>query len=199
MCGYDSPQELVDTVSDIAIQIYFDPADRDTFKHLLQIHGEVVNHEYRLRRPDGSILWVTENVRSVQNDQGQIIYYQCFTTDITKRKKAEEAVLESEQRFAKAFKSSPAPQVMSDIKTGRFIDVNDQWAQMLGYSREEFIGKTSRELEIWHDPGERERIVRKLVETWGVSKKSPFPFGQNTERELMLYGLRIKLSFMGRN
>ncbi len=69
---------------------------------------------------------------------------------------------ESEERFAQAFKSSPAPQVISDIHTGRIIDVNDRWLKMLGYSRQEIVGRTSKEIGIWAEPGERDRIVQKV-------------------------------------
>ncbi|MGM0788113.1 MAG: PAS domain S-box protein [Thermodesulfobacteriota bacterium] len=84
--------------------------------------------------------------------------------DITERKQAEQQLKESEERFSKAFRSSPAPQVISDITTGEFIDVNDRWVDMLGYSREELIGRTSKEVGIWADPGQRDRIIQKLQE-----------------------------------
>ncbi|MGM0787813.1 MAG: PAS domain S-box protein [Thermodesulfobacteriota bacterium] len=84
--------------------------------------------------------------------------------DINERKLSEQHLKESEERFAKAFRSSPAPQSISDITTGEFIDVNDRWVDMLGYAREQLIGRTSKELCIWADPGERDRIIQKLQE-----------------------------------
>ena len=54
--------------------------------------------------------------------------------------------------------------VVSEIDTGEFLDVNDSWVRMLGYAREEQIGRTSKELGIWRDPGTRERIIAKLKE-----------------------------------
>ncbi len=84
--------------------------------------------------------------------------------DITERKQAEQQLKESEERFSKAFRSSPAPQVISDIITGEFIDVNDRWLDMLGYAREQLIGRTSKEVGIWADPGQRDRIIQKLQE-----------------------------------
>ncbi|MGM0611113.1 MAG: PAS domain S-box protein [Thermodesulfobacteriota bacterium] len=84
--------------------------------------------------------------------------------DITERKQAEEQLKESEERFSKAFRSSPAPQVISDITTGEFIDVNDRWLDMLGYAREQLIGRTSKEVGIWADPGQRDPIIQKLQE-----------------------------------
>jgi diguanylate cyclase (GGDEF)-like protein/PAS domain S-box-containing protein len=162
MCGYESPQDLIESVLDIATQIYCDPRDREAFKHLLNMQCEVVDYEYRLRRTDGRVLWVAENVRAVWDEEGEITYYQGFATDISKRKQAEAAVKESEQRFAKAFRSSPAPQVISDIRTGKFIDVNDSWMEMVGYSKDEMIGRTSKQVGIWKDPHVRDKLVYKL-------------------------------------
>ena len=162
MCGYDTPEQLIDSVTDIAAQIYHNPQEREAFQMLLEQKGQVIDYEYRLCRTDGSLLWVAENVRAVWDDQGRIAYYQGFATDITKRKQAEETVRESEERFAKAFMSNPAPQVISDIKTGRFMDVNEKWTKMLGYTRSEMIGRTSKQVGIWDDPSDRDRIIFKL-------------------------------------
>ncbi len=95
--------------------------------------------------------------------------------DITERKQAESKLRESEERFSKAFKSSPAPLVISDVDTGRFIDVNDCWVKMLGYSKEDQIGRTSKEVGIWVNPDERVRIVHKL-KIYGRFKDEPIKF-----------------------
>jgi PAS domain S-box-containing protein len=87
-----------------------------------------------------------------------------IASDITTRKMAEISLRESEERFSIAFKSSPAPLVISDIETGLFVDVNLRWGEMLGYKSEELIGKTSKEVGIWMDPGERDRLVAILKE-----------------------------------
>ncbi len=196
MCGYESPQDLIDSVTDIATQIYYDPRDRESFKHLLNKQCEVVDYEYRLRRMDGCVLWVAENVRAVRDAEGEITYYQGFATDISKRKQAEAAVRESEQRFAKAFRASPAPQVISDIDTGRFIDVNDSWAAMLGYSKDEMIGRTSKQVGIWDDPRARDRIVQKL-QTNEYIKEEPIVYRTKQGKIIEALWSAEKISFEG--
>ncbi|MFO7801980.1 MAG: PAS domain-containing protein, partial [Desulfovermiculus sp.] len=54
MYGYGSPQELMDSITDIAGQLYVDPSDREEFMRLMEKQGQVVNHECRLRGRDRS-------------------------------------------------------------------------------------------------------------------------------------------------
>ncbi|MFL5801626.1 MAG: chemotaxis protein CheB [Roseiflexaceae bacterium] len=68
--------------------------------------------------------------------------------DITARKRAEDALHMSEERFAKAFKSSPVPSAIILVDDGRIIDANDAWQVLFGYSREETLGRTTIELDI---------------------------------------------------
>ncbi len=95
--------------------------------------------------------------------------------DVTKRRQAEETLRESEERFATAFHASPAPLVLSEIETGRFIAVNERWLQILGHTREETIGHTSYELEIWEDPDIRTRMG-KLIQSEGSFRDMPVRF-----------------------
>ena len=78
MLGYDSPEELIKSVTDIAEQLYVDPADREKITRLLGKKGRVSNHEVRLRRKDGSIIWTSRSVRAVREETGRIIHYQGF-------------------------------------------------------------------------------------------------------------------------
>ena len=84
--------------------------------------------------------------------------------DITDRFKAEKALRESEERFSKAFRSSPAPMVISEIDTGFFLDVNDRFLWTVGYTREEIIGRTSFELGMFEDQKIRTEIGRQLAQ-----------------------------------
>lgn len=85
-------------------------------------------------------------------------------TDVTERKAQEDLLTRSEDMFSKAFRLSPQIVVISRLSDGRYIDVNDAFADTLGYSREEAIGRTSTELGVWLDPSERERFVSALRE-----------------------------------
>ena len=175
MFGYTSSQDLVNSIDDIGEQLYVYREDRKRFKTLMTLYGEVVNAEFQMRHRNGSIFWVSLNARLVRDENGNIKHYEGFISDITSRKKTEETLRETEERFSKAFKSSPAPLVISDINTGRFIDVNDRWVQMLGYDRKELLGRTSKEVGIWADPSERDRIVE-LLKHNGQFGEEPIEF-----------------------
>lgn len=81
--------------------------------------------------------------------------------DIRERKHAEQALRESEERFAGAFRESPYPQAITDLESGIIADVNDAWVSFSGYSRKEAIGKKSLELGIL-DAGERQQAIEKV-------------------------------------
>ena len=81
---------------------------------------------------------------------------------------AETSLRESERRFSTAFYSSPAGMAISRYADGRFMYMNDRFTTVFGYSRSEAIGKTSLELGLWADPGERAALWREVVERGGV-------------------------------
>jgi PAS domain S-box-containing protein len=66
--------------------------------------------------------------------------------------------------YLKAFHSSPAAICISTLREGRFVEVNESFCKLAGYSREELMGITSSELKMWAHPDERPRIAAILSE-----------------------------------
>ena len=91
--------------------------------------------------------------------------FQVYTTfeDITKRKKAEEALNESEEKFSKAFHSNSAAMTVTHMGDGLIIDANESFETLFGYTHEETIGHSTNELGIWLTPQERDAEVEQLV------------------------------------
>ena len=77
--------------------------------------------------------------------------------DITSRKQAERALRISEELVSKAFQASPMLISITTLAEGRFLNVNDAFLRLLGYAREEVVGKTSAELRNWNRPEDRAR------------------------------------------
>ena len=107
--------------------------------------------------------WLLLNDRRTK--RGEIVGVR---TDITALKEREEALRESEELFSTAFHASPAQYGIVDIKTNRFVDVNETWLRTLGFKRKEVIGRTPLQLGIWLDRKERARFVKTLKETGSV-------------------------------
>ena len=84
--------------------------------------------------------------------------------DITERRQAEEALRESEKKFSKIFYASPVPVSISDLPDGRFVDVNESFLKWTGFQREEVIGRTGLELDVWEDPAKREEMMQIIRE-----------------------------------
>ena len=197
MSGYNTPKELIDLITDTGSQFYTDPADMKAFHRLLEINGYVVDFECQLRHRNGSAYWTSTSARVIKDASGTIVHYQGFITDIDSSKKLEKSLRESERRFSKIFKASPTPQVISDIRTGKFIDVNDRWADMLGYTREALIGRTSDELGIWVDAEERKRIGARLQHQ-GSFKDEPVEFRTREGHSVMTLCSGVTIELLGR-
>ncbi len=148
MHGYDSPRQLMDTITDIATQIYVDPADRDELKRLLVKYGRVTNFECRLRHRNGTFFWVSENISVIKDEDGNIVGYQGFNQDITERKQAEEALRESEASFKMLAEKCPISIFRFD-RQGRVNFVNDWHIANFAFNRLDkdfFLGKSVHEL-----------------------------------------------------
>lgn len=90
--GYSSPEEMIGTISDIEAQHWFIPGKRLEFLRLLAEKGTLENYEIRLRKKDGSPIWVSENIRAIYDSNGQLDYYEGFLQDITERKMQEKTI-----------------------------------------------------------------------------------------------------------
>ncbi|MDQ2977543.1 MAG: PAS domain S-box protein [Acidobacteriota bacterium] len=92
MLGYDSPKELISSLTDISTQIYVDAKRREVFRNLLIEEGMVRGFEEQVLRKDGSKIWISVNARAVRDAQGRLIYHEGTAQDITERKRGEAAL-----------------------------------------------------------------------------------------------------------
>jgi PAS domain S-box-containing protein len=118
--------------------------------------------EYRLRRHDREYRWVLDTGIPRFNRDGSFAGYIGSCIDITEHRQAEEALRKSEEKLSKIFRTSPTLINLTNTRTHRYLDVNDAFERITGYSREEAIGRTTVELGIWADPQRRRELLQQL-------------------------------------
>jgi PAS domain S-box-containing protein len=96
-------------------------------------------------------------------------YVNIYGRDITRHKQAEDALRESEEKFRKAFFTSPDSININRLADGMYISINAGFSQIMGYSAEEVVGKTLLELDIWANSKDRRRLMRALMKNGEVA------------------------------
>ena len=95
--------------------------------------------------------------------------------DITDRKQAEKRIRESEEKFRLTFDASPDAVSINRLEDGLYVDINEGFTRTIGFAREEVIGRTSLEIDIWCDPDDRLKMVLSLQEK-GYCENLEFQF-----------------------
>ena len=113
------------------------------------------------KRKDGSLFWAEMKLRFLRDSQQRPMGILGITRDITDRRLATEALRESEARFRGFFELSPQAIAISEATTGRLLEVNDVFCEQLQYTREEVIGRTTLELELF-SARDRQALIQSL-------------------------------------
>lgn len=128
--------------------------------------GEPQLFEWRAKHKTGRLFWVEVNLKCALLRGKEVLL--AVVRDITERKHAIDELRHSEERFAKAFRANPQPMSITTIADGLYLDVNESFLEMSGYTREEVIGHTSSHLKIWETPEARVNFIRQLRESGSV-------------------------------
>ncbi|MBX3349083.1 MAG: PAS domain S-box protein [Nitrospira sp.] len=161
--GYPASEFIANHTRSYASVIH--PDDRQLVEEVtwtsLQEHRPYVI-EYRLIHANGTVRWVYEKGQGVFSSNGEVRCLDGAIFDVTERKQAEQALRESEERFSKAFRTSPHPIGITEVVTGRCVEVNDACLEAFGFRREEVIGNTTFLLGIWPKLEDRARVIERL-------------------------------------
>jgi len=119
--------------------------------------GQATGHMVVVTRTGEERVW--EYSSSLRKDSARPPVILGMAHDITERFRAEQALRQSEVKFATAFRASPHAMTISSLRDGRFIDVNASFERQSGYSREEVLGKTVLEIGLWADSADFAAIM----------------------------------------
>jgi PAS domain S-box-containing protein len=112
--------------------------------------GETVTEEeVEMLWADGAQTWLSLSSTPIRDASGTITSGVVILQDITERKRREEALLASEERFSKAFKNNPTPMAVLRSKDWTFVDANERFLRLLGYPVDELHGHYAMELGPW--------------------------------------------------
>lgn len=166
--GYDSPAEMIAAVTDIARQVYVNPARRAAFLRELDETGKVENFETQVYQRNGRAIWVLANARAVRDARGRELYIEGNLQDITARKETEEA-------YRRLMDHSL--QGILILRGSRIVFCNHGAAELLGMSAEELLaGPRDQLFELVH-PDDRAQLTaraRDLQEGKNVPAHSLF-------------------------
>ena len=147
LLGYHQEEIIGRSISD-----FLDAQDTISAIENLQkvMLGQAAPHEYRIRCKSGEIRWIRVNSNPVMKGD-QIVGIRGVMSDITERKRAEEALRDSEKRYRRLFESAKDGILILDADTGKVVDVNPFLIQLLGYSYDELHGKHIWEIGVFKD------------------------------------------------
>jgi len=184
LSGYKRDEVIGRTAFDLNIWVSIQ--ERDLFVKDLRENGyNRRDEEIKLRSKSGEFrifLYSTEII--FINAEPHLLW---VTRDITDRKKMEEALFLSEDKFSKAFGASPISMSITSLVDGRITAFNDAFCGVLGYSREEILGRTSLEIGFWLNIENRNLIKQKIIKKEPIRDMEIHFFRQHGEKRLGLY------------
>jgi PAS domain S-box-containing protein len=143
--GFDTPEQLIDSVSDVANTVYVHAEAREEFKLLMRRDGMVREFEYQVRRRDGEILWLSDSATAVRDDKGEMVRYEGTVRDITDQKRAEDAIAEGRRLLQQVIDTVPAVINVKD-RNLRYVLMNRYMAGIFNIEPAEALGRTTTDL-----------------------------------------------------
>ncbi|MGV8074254.1 MAG: PocR ligand-binding domain-containing protein [Syntrophobacteraceae bacterium] len=176
MLGYGSPEEVMISITNIGEQLYARPEDRNRFTAIISAaEGMVRDFEVQLRRKDGSLLWVSINSVIIRNGEDDAPFFEGTFIDITDRKRAEEALRQSEwrettlNRIFQIFLTVPDEEMYGEI-LDVVLDVMKSKFGLFGYIGEKgdfIIPSLTR--NIWNECHVSDKSIAFAPDAWGNS------------------------------
>jgi phosphoserine phosphatase RsbU/P len=139
--GYNTPQELMDSVTDIGERLYVEDGRRAEFIKLMHQRDTITGFESQIYRKDGTIIWISENCHARRSSTGELLYYEGTVEDITQRKQTELDLKNSEALYHSLVETLPQPIYRKDTQ-GKFTFGNQHFCDFMGRNLDQMVGKT---------------------------------------------------------
>ncbi len=135
----------------------------DVRRHFSSLTREqpLITYEHQIVAPDGQLRWQSWTDRGYFDDQGRPVEYQSIGQDITDRKRMEEALRESEEKFRLLFTTAQDAMVLVEAETRQIMDVNEAAVSLYGYSRDEMLAMSA--LELSANPEQSESNIERTL------------------------------------
>ncbi|HEX2270074.1 MAG TPA: PAS domain S-box protein, partial [Pyrinomonadaceae bacterium] len=161
--GYDSPEEVVATYTNIGQQLYVQPELADEVNRILEADGIVENFEFEAYCKNREKIWLSLNMRLVRNETGQVLFREGTLKDITEHKRALEALRTSEERYRDLVENAHDIIYSHDLQ-GNYTSINKAGEQITGFTREEVLSLNLQQTVTPEDlPRAQEMMKRKLA------------------------------------
>jgi len=170
--------------------LYYDSDQRRRISDEIVAKGSITGMEVKYKTLLGRAFWGRITSIKKVSETGQI-YFDNTIEDITGRKQAEEDLKASEEKFSTAFKTSPYAITITRITDGRFIEVNDAFTPITGFTREEATAGSSVGFGLWVDPEDRKRVITALLDSSTVNGEEFLFRRKNGEFITVLFSARI--------
>lgn len=144
-------------------EILGEAAFRDALPNIERaLAGEAILLEGERQAFGGDTRFLEISLVPEKDASGHVVGFYALKVDVTEHRRAEAAQRHSEERFSLIFRSSPEAISLSAERDGRYLDINDAFTRLFGWTRKEAVGKSALELGLWADPDDRARWIEAL-------------------------------------
>jgi len=176
---------------------FFEPEEREQLKNdAFNIFAQRLDFKNFINvniHKNGQKLILRTSGSPIINNEGILVGYRGADADITKQKQMELDIIESEERYRLTFMTSPDAININRID-GTYVDVNEGFTKLTGFTREDVVGVKSQDINIWHIPEDREKLVKGLTEKGFVENlESVFRFRNGDLRTGLMSAKIVKL------
>ena len=159
MYGYDSPEEMIENVTDIGGQLYAEPSRQALVKRLVEEKGHIEGFEVERRRKDGVTFWTSMNARAVRDGDNKTLYYEGTYEDITAQKNMEDLLKKEKETFKTILEKAPYGVVLMDSR-GTYLYVNPEYTNITGYTLEDVLKDGNWLVKSYPDRECRKEVTR---------------------------------------